>query len=95
MTSNFSFHQDFDSDDEEQSEFKQSGRDAALVVIDCNETMFEEIEDEEGCSLFTKCLSVLERYLLNKIIDSNKSLVNTEKKYFVQCPIEKDDCESM
>lgn len=78
MTSNFSFHQDFNSDDEDQPEIKQSGRDATLVVIDCKKSMFDEIKDEDGLSLFTKCLSVLERYLLNKIIHSNKDLVNIE-----------------
>lgn len=76
MTSNFSFQQDFDSDDEDQVAFKQSGRDATIIVIDCNNSMFEELQDDESSSLFTKCLSVLERYLLNKIISSSKDLVS-------------------
>lgn len=76
MTSNFSFQQDFDSDDEDQATFKQSGRDATIIVIDCNNSMFDELQDDESSSLFTKCLSVLERYLLNKIISSNKDLVS-------------------
>lgn len=76
MTSNFSFQQDFDSDDEDQAAFKTPGRDATIIVVDCNNSMFEKLDDDESSSLFTKCLSVLERYLLNKIISSNKDLVN-------------------
>lgn len=93
MTSNFSFHQDFNSDDEEQSEYKQSGRDATLIVIDCKKSMFEEIEDE-GSSLFIKCLSVLERYLLNKIIHSSKGLVNIKKIISSNAELKKSDCEN-
>lgn len=92
MTSNFSFHQDFNSDDEEQPEYKQSGRDATLIVIDCKKSMFEEIEDE-GSSLFIKCLSVLERYLLNKIIHSSKGLVNIKKIISSNAQLKKSDCE--
>lgn len=75
MSSSFAFQQDFDSDDDEQPQ-KYSGRDATVFVIDASSSMFTEFEEDgtQTC-LFKKCLRVLERLLLNKIISNNKDLV--------------------
>lgn len=77
MSSNFAFNQDFDLDDEEQLQPGFTGREACVVVIDASASMFSEFEiGEETTCLFTKCLAVLERLLLNKIISNNKDLVS-------------------
>lgn len=77
MTSGFSFNQDFDSDDDEVAQTITAGRDACIFVIDCSASMFEEFEeDEETTCLYVKCMTVLERFLLNKIISNNKDLVS-------------------
>lgn len=76
MASGFTFNQDFDSDDEDQAPARDTGREATILLIDCSASMFVEFEeDETTTSCFTKCLSVLERLLLNKIINNNKDLV--------------------
>lgn len=73
----FSFDQSFNSDDEDLPQILPQGRNASVFVIDCSQSMFQEfIEDEEATSLFLKCLTVLERFLLNKIISSSKDLVS-------------------
>lgn len=84
MASNYSFNQDFESDDEELSEIKNSGRDATIFVLDCNKFMFEALDEDDMNSLFMKCLFVLERHLLNKIIKNHKDLVSfsADKKRF-------------
>ena len=71
-------NQKFDSDDESDSPFDHVfGRDEIIVVIDCAASMFTEVtRDGENFCMFKKCLTVLERLLLNKIISSNKDLVS-------------------
>lgn len=69
--------QNFDSDDEDEPQNLKTGRDGTIFVIDCAATMFTNFqEDDENTNLFTKCLSVLERLLLNTIISNNKDLVS-------------------
>jgi hypothetical protein len=77
MSHHFSVNQDFDSDDENEPKQFASGRDGTIFVIDCALPMFVEYEeDEKNTCLFAKCLSVLERLLLNKIISSSKDMVS-------------------
>lgn len=78
MAANYSFNQDYGSDDEEEHNFVASGRDATIFVIDCSASMFQDIEQEDDFKtcLFIKCLTVIERHLLNKIISNNKDLVS-------------------
>lgn len=74
MSLNYSMNQNFDSDDEGDSLTNHvSGRDGTIVVIDCAASMFTK--DDQIC-MFEKCVSVLERLLLNNIISSNKDLVS-------------------
>ena len=69
-------NQNFDSDDDD-SPLHVSGQDGTIVVIDCAASMFAEVTDDGKIfCMFEKCLSVLERLLLNKIINSNKNLVS-------------------
>lgn len=76
MSTGFAFNQDVDSDDEDQAPARDTGREATILIIDCSASMFVEFEEDENTtSLFTKCLSVLERLLLNKIINNSKDLV--------------------
>lgn len=82
MSNHFSMNQNFDSDDEDEQQHLKSGRDGTIFVIDCSSLMFEKYqEDEEETCLFAKCLSVLERLLLNKIISTSKDLVSTSNSY--------------
>lgn len=80
MSLNFSINQDYGSDDEEEPTHYVTDRDAVIVVIDCSASMFkqfkEQEEDDYTTCLFIKCLTVLERLLLNKIISNNKDLVS-------------------
>ena len=79
MSSNFSINQNYGSDDDEEPTHFITGRDAVIVVIDCSASMFKQFkekEEDEYTSLFIKCLTVLERLLLNKIISNNKDLVS-------------------
>lgn len=80
MTSNYSMNQDYESEDEEEQIYFTAGRDATIVVIDCSASMFKQFKDQEGdeftTCLYAKCLTVLERLLLNKIISNNKDLVS-------------------
>lgn len=77
MSSNFAFNQDFDEEGEEEQSPSYSGREAQIVVIDANISMFAEMEDDEEITcLFKKCLTVVERLLLNRIISSSKDLVS-------------------
>jgi Ku70/Ku80 N-terminal alpha/beta domain len=73
----FSFDQSFNSDDDDTPQQFVHGANASIFLLDCSQSMFQEfVEDEEATSLFLKCLSVLERFLLNKIISNNKYLVS-------------------
>lgn len=75
----FSFDQSFNSDDEDGPQFVPQGRNASIFVIDCSLSMFQDfVEDEDATNLFLKCLTVLERLLLNKIISNNKDLVSND-----------------
>lgn len=83
MTSGFAFNQTFDSDDEEATEHTVAGRDATIFIIDSSTSMFENFEEfEETTCLFSKCLTVLERLMLNKII-SSKDLVSLLNRFIV------------
>lgn len=86
MSSAFSFNQSFDAEEDDFAPSAFSGRDGQIFVIDCSPSMFEDIEDEhdieETSSLFIKCLNVLERFLLNKIINSHKDLVSLKSMIF-------------
>lgn len=80
MDVNFSFDQNFDSDDENQQRFEGSGRDACVFVIDCSASMFAEFEENEvTSSAFLKCLSVLERLMSNRIVSNYHDLVSFKK----------------
>ncbi|CRL02262.1 CLUMA_CG015150, isoform A [Clunio marinus] len=76
MAEGYTVNQSFDSDDEDNTHFQSSGRDACIIVIDCSSSMFTEFErDEKTLSSFTICLNVFERLMLNKIINNNKDLI--------------------
>jgi ATP-dependent DNA helicase 2 subunit 1 len=70
---NFSDH---DSEDEDDVAYSYSGRDAIVVLIDANATMFEEDADPEGNSNFQKTLKCIEALMLNKIVCSEKDLIS-------------------
>jgi hypothetical protein len=78
MSHNYSMNQNFDSDDEdEEAKLNAAGVDGTIFVLDCSPSMFEKFEeDDEEICMFEKCLSVLERMLLNRIISNKKDLVS-------------------
>lgn len=77
MSHKYQMNQSFDSDDEDDVQELKAGRDGTIFVIDCAASMFLNFQEEgEETNLFVKCLSVLERLLLNKIISNNKDLVS-------------------
>lgn len=77
MSSNYAMNQNFDSDDEDNKQQFQSTQDGTIFLIDCAASMFVTFEeDDETTCLFTKCLLVLERLLMNRIISGSKSLVS-------------------
>lgn len=83
MASGFAFNQDFDSDEEEVRTYT-AGRDACIFVVDCSASMFAPFEeDEEDVCLFIKCMTVLERLLLNKIISNSKELVSLQRRSLI------------
>lgn len=82
--SGYSFNQTIDSDDEDDQQKFQVGKDASIAVIDCNSTMFElinnaddsEDDEESPSSVFEKCLGVIEKLMLERIIHDHKDLVS-------------------
>jgi hypothetical protein len=85
MTS-YIFNQTIDSDDEDEVRKYLPGKDASIAIIDCNPSMFEPIErtgeeddDEEEnnfTNLFEKCLNVIEKLMLERIIHDYNDLVS-------------------
>lgn len=84
-TSNFSLNQTTLSDDEEDIPKFAGGKDAVIVVIDCNSSMFTRLDpgsdDEENSvdvpkCLFDRCLYVIEKYMLQKINNDHNNLVS-------------------
>ncbi|CAG9809721.1 unnamed protein product [Chironomus riparius] len=88
MSLNYSFDQNYDSDDEDNDQkFVYDGKDIVLFVIDVSKSMFEKVVDtdtEEKTSPFDVTLSALDLAFREKVRRSVKDLngiifFNTEK----------------
>lgn len=84
MSSGFTFNQDYNSDDEDESGFMKGQKDSTIVVIDCSASNFDKKGQDEDTNFITS-LMVVENLMLNKIVSSNKDLVRIKKKVNSSC----------